>query len=76
MLHESKTWPFSPNTPKTQPREINSPGPVDIETVDVEGQKRDDVREDAESHSQAQTSRQTDVPEDHLNEGGHQVNVA
>ena len=60
----------------TQPREINSPGSVDIEAVNVEGQKRNDVGEDAESHSQAQTSRQTDIPEDHLNEWGHQVNVA
>lgn len=42
----------------------------------MKGQKRDDVGEDAESHGQAQTSRQTDVPEDHLNEGGHQVDVA
>lgn len=42
----------------------------------MESQKRNDVREDAERHGQAQTSRQTDIPEDHLDEWGHQVNVA
>lgn len=62
---------------QTNPREGgDSPGPVDIEAVDVEGQERDDVGEDAESHGQAQTSRQPHVPQDHLNEGGQQVDVA
>lgn len=42
----------------------------------MEGQERDDVRKDAESHGQAQTSREPHVPQDHLNEGGQQVDVA
>lgn len=63
------------NTSKTT-KKTNSPCSIDIEAVDVEGQKCNDVREDAESHGQTQTSWQTNVPQDHLDEWGHQVNVA
>lgn len=55
---------------------MDSPRSIDIEAVDVEGQKGNDVREDAEGHGQTQASWQTNIPEDHLDEWGHQVNVA
>lgn len=53
-----------------------SPGSVDVEAVDVEGEQGDHVREQREGKGEAQASRQAPVPQNPLDEGRHQVDVA
>lgn len=53
-----------------------SPGPVDVEAVDVEGEQGDHVREQREGDAEAETRRQAAVPQDAFDERGHQVDVA
>lgn len=53
-----------------------SPGSVDVEAVDVEGEQGDHVRQQREGKGQAEAGRQAPVPQDGLHEGGHQVDVA
>lgn len=52
------------------------PGPVDIEAVDVEGQQGHDVWKHWEGKGQPQAGGEPHIPQDHFNEGRHQVNVA
>ena len=52
------------------------PGSVDIEAVDVEGEEGQHVRQQREGKGQAEGRRQTPVPQDHLQEGGQQPQVA
>lgn len=52
------------------------PGSVYVKAVDVEGQKRHNVRQHGKGKGQAQAGGESNVPQDHFNEGRHQPDVA
>ncbi len=52
------------------------PGSIDIEAVDVEGEKGDHVRKQREGKGQAEAGRQASIPQNPFDEGRHQVDVA
>lgn len=53
-----------------------SPGSIHVEAVDVEGEQSNHVRQQRESKGEAQASGQASVPQNGLNKGRHQVDVA
>lgn len=53
-----------------------SPGSIHVEAVDVEGEQSHHVRQQGKSKGEAQAGGQASIPQNGLNEGGHQVDVA
>lgn len=53
-----------------------SPGSIDVEAVDVEGEQRNHVRQQRQGKGEAQAGGQAPVPQNGLNEGRHEVDVA
>lgn len=73
-----KGWKHAPPAGRFQSSECAevSPGSVHVEAVDVEGEQGDHVGEQREGEGQAEAGGQASVPQDPLNEGRHQVDVA